>query len=120
MKKPREKPTAEEILKVLDSMWVDLKGLMVVGYKCDTKAREDMRKINGIVKEKYNCTLPKNLVPTEEVIKFYNINISYLQKIANKKCVSPTIEKTDTQIIIYKTIISKIRRKENDKMEQCF
>ncbi len=98
MKKPKEKPTAKEILKVLDSMWVDVKGLMVIGYKCDTRAREDMKKITEIVKEKYNKTLPRNLVPTKEVINFYNIDVSYLQKMANKKSVSTALEKTDTQI----------------------
>ncbi len=83
MKKPQSKPKAKEILETLNGLWVDKKGIMIIKYCGDTKAGEEMKKIANLVTETTGKELPKGLVPTEEVIKYYNINIQYLKKIAS-------------------------------------
>lgn len=78
----KQKPTASEILEILDSMWVDKNGIMLIACCSDTKAWKHMKIIKDIVKDKYNKNCPKSLVPTEEVIDYFNININYLKKVA--------------------------------------
>lgn len=82
MPKPKTKPTAQEILNILDGMWVDKKGITIIGYCGDNIAWQHMKEIRNIVAEKYNKTCPKELVPAEEVIEYFNINLNYLRKAA--------------------------------------
>lgn len=83
MKKPKERPTAKEILRILDGMWVDKKGIMQIAFCGDNKACGFMQDIRKNVKKKYEKECPRDLVPTDEVIRFFNINVSYLKKISS-------------------------------------
>lgn len=82
MPKPKTKPTAQEILNVLDSMWVDKKGITIIAYCGDNTAGEHMKAIKNIVKSKYNKDCPRNVVPTNEVIDYFDIDVKYLRKVA--------------------------------------
>lgn len=81
-KKPKIKPTAQEILNVLDGMWVDKNGIKLIACCGDNVAWNHMKAIKSIVKDKYDKNCPKSLVPTEEVIDYFNINLNYLRKVA--------------------------------------
>lgn len=82
MPKPKQKPTAQEILNVLDGMWVDKAGITLLGYCGDNKALEHIKSIRENIKIKYGKECPRNVVPTDEVIDYFNINVNYLRKIA--------------------------------------
>lgn len=88
-KTKRKDSTAEEILETLNKQWASNEDIAIIGGVGKNKSSEDRRKIEEIIKDKYgkDCRLPKAKVPMEEVVKFYNINISYLKKVAqiNKK-----------------------------------
>jgi len=79
---PKTKPTAQEILNVLDGMWVNQKGIKLIACCGDNKAWDYMKNIKNIVKNKYGKECPKGMVPTEEVISYFNINLNYLRKVA--------------------------------------
>lgn len=82
MPKPKIKPTAQDILNILDGMWVDKKDIAVIAYCGDNAAWKHMQNIRENVKNKYNKICPKSVVPTEEVISYFNINVNYLRKVA--------------------------------------
>lgn len=80
MNKPEKMATANELLEILDGLWVDKKGIMAIAYCGNVKAGSHMKNIRDQVKEKYGKDLPKGLVPTEEVISYFNINLNLLKK----------------------------------------
>lgn len=84
MPKPKQKPTAKEILEVLDSMWVDKNGIMILGYCGANKAHDHIHSIKKIVKDKHGKECPYGVVPTDEVINYFNINVNYLKKVATR------------------------------------
>lgn len=85
MPKPREKPTASEILKVLDGLWVDKKGITIIAYCGDNRAWEHMKNIKENIKLNYGKECPRDYVPTDEVIKYFDINLNYLKKVCMKE-----------------------------------
>ena len=82
MTKLKERPTAREILEVLNGMWVDTKGIMKIAYCGTAKAYQHLNEIKTLVSNETGKETPRGLVPTEYVIKYFNININYLKKIS--------------------------------------
>lgn len=74
--------SAEETLKILEKQWIttsDLKKLACVGTNKAKELRESIIKM--IYEEDGNYYLPSGQLPTDKVIKYLKINISYLKKI---------------------------------------
>lgn len=82
--KPKEKPTAREILNLLDSMWLSEREIMIIAFCGKSKANQIMKDIKELIDVKYKKKLPKNCIPTEELINYLNINVSYLKKISKE------------------------------------
>lgn len=80
--KPKEKPTAGDILKILDSQWLTKREVMQIAYCCDQHASEHMKNIRKRIEEKGMFLPNKKYVPTIEVISYFNINLSQLKRLA--------------------------------------
>lgn len=84
MTKPKQKATAQEILEILNGLWVDKKGIMTIAYCGNKTASDHIHAIKSIVKDKYGKECPRSYVPTEIVIDYFNINVNYLKKVAKE------------------------------------
>ena len=84
MKKPDKKLSATETLKILDNQWADIKDIMNLGYLGYNRSLDVMKSIRENLK-KDGYTTPNKLVPMDKVIEYFNINISYLKKVAKIK-----------------------------------
>ena len=73
--------TVSEMLEVLKKQWLDTKDVKILASVGETKARTIKKEItNNLLKQNY--FLPDGLVPSEEVVKYLNLNIKYLKKIS--------------------------------------
>lgn len=83
-KTKREPAEAIDILSLLNKQWASNNDIALIAGVGLNKAAEDRKKIEESIKKKYgpDCRLPAAKVPMEEVVEYYNINISYLRKIA--------------------------------------
>lgn len=76
--------TAFEILEVLKKQWLDTKDIQIVCGTSKDKARELKREISKKVIEEEKCLLPNGLVPSDKVVKYFNLNIKYLKQMAGQ------------------------------------
>lgn len=76
--------SAEEMLQIINKQWATTSDIMKIRGCCYQTALSDRRAIEDQIKEKYP-RLPRYMVPMEEVVLFYKINISYLKKISSFK-----------------------------------
>jgi len=75
--------TAIEVLEILKKQWLntkDVQKLANVGATNAKKIKENITK--KILDEGY--FLPNGLIPSEEIVKYLNINIKYLKKISKQ------------------------------------
>lgn len=82
--KPKQKLTARETLKILDSQWITKYEIMKIAFCCDTEAKRHMGNIRKHIEEKGMFLPNKKYVPTVEVISYFNINVSQLKKLARE------------------------------------
>lgn len=82
MKKPEKKLSAKETLEILNNQWADIHDVMKLGFIGNTKAQRVMREIRVEI-NKTGKTLPNQLVPMEKVKEYFNINVTYLKKVAD-------------------------------------
>jgi hypothetical protein len=77
-----KKYTASQQLEAMASQWADNKAIMIIGGVCEGTASKIRKKIEEqVITDGYR--LPKSaIVPMEYVIKYFNININYLKKLA--------------------------------------
>lgn len=74
--------TANETLLIISKQWATTKDIMKIA--CIGEARA--LKIKKSIHEKlYDAgyVLPRNMIPMEEVIKYFKINIDFLKKLAD-------------------------------------
>ena len=72
--------TANELLHLISRQWATTKQIMRIGNIGEGKALRIKNRIKNEIDEPE--TLPRDKVPMEEVVKFFNINIDYLKKVA--------------------------------------
>ena len=75
--------TASETLKLIAKQWCNLSDLM----KLAGVGRNNALVIKSTIKKKLeseNYYIPNNAVPTQEVVKYLNIDIPYLEARANQ------------------------------------
>ena len=73
-----EKLTAEELLKITSSQWATSKDIMIIGCVGRNKAYSIMQEIS-LEYYKDNRIRNKRLVPMSEVLKYFNIDLTYLK-----------------------------------------
>ena len=74
----------EETLKIINKQWCNLNDLM----KLANVGRNTALSIKRTIKQKLeneNYYVPNNAIPMHEVIKYLNIDITYLKSISNTK-----------------------------------
>lgn len=74
---------AKETLELISKQWCDLNDLMKltqVGRNNALKIKSEIR--DNLINQGYS--LPKQLLPMNEVVNYLKINISYLQKMAKE------------------------------------
>ena len=76
--------SADKMLEVLNSQWATIQDIMLVGSLGRNKARDIKNEIARKI-ESEGKKLPNNLVPMEEVIDYFNINVEYLININKSK-----------------------------------
>ena len=70
--------TAEETLKLISKPWCTINDLMKLAGVGRNNALYIKRKIQEKLKDK-DCYVPYNTVPMQEVVKYLNIDIDYLE-----------------------------------------
>ena len=73
--------TASEMLKILNKQWATASDMALLSGKCIAYARADFKTLTELITSD-GTKLPSRLVPMQEVVNFYKINISYLKKIS--------------------------------------
>ena len=77
--------SANEMLNMLGHQWADTKDIMKIGSVGKNKAISIKKLIAKKLEEsEKEYALPNNKVPMEEVMKYFNINIDYLSRLARK------------------------------------
>lgn len=77
--------SADQILDILNKQWLTTKDIQLIGSVGSIKALKIKNAIIEDLEKNKNQYIPNRLVPSEEVINYFNININYLKKIANSK-----------------------------------
>lgn len=85
MKKLEKRLTAKETLERLNNQWATKRDVMDIGFIGDTSAGKVMNEITTRVLTETDKKLPKGLVPMEYVIKYFDINLSYLKKVVRER-----------------------------------
>ena len=76
--------SSKDLLKLIDKQWADTKTIMQIGAVGRNKAIDIKNKIRNELEEN-NYYLPPNLIPMENVLSYFKINVNYLIKIANSQ-----------------------------------
>lgn len=85
MKKLEKRLTAKETLERLNNQWATKRDVMDIGFIGDNNAGKVMNEITTQVLNETDKKLPKGLVPMEYVIKYFDINLSYLKKVVRER-----------------------------------
>lgn len=76
--------SADEMLNVLNSQWATIQDIMKIGSVGRNKARDIKNQIAKEITDQ-GLKLPNNLVPMENVIDYFKINVDFLVSINNSK-----------------------------------
>lgn len=74
--------SASEILQVLQKQWLTTDDIQILSGRSIDKARELKKEIARKIVEEDNYLLPNGLVPSDKTVKYLNLNINYLKKMA--------------------------------------
>lgn len=75
--------TASEMLEILNKQWATASDMALLSGKCIAYARADFNALTNEITAD-GTKLPNRLVPMQEVVDFYHINILYLKKISKQ------------------------------------
>lgn len=76
--------TAEETLNLVAKQWCTLEDIMKLGHLGRNSALKAKKKIKDKL-EKQGYLIPKSVVPTKEVVAFFDIDIPYLESRVSSK-----------------------------------
>ena len=76
--------SAEETLKLIAQQWCTLEDIMKLGHLGRNSALKAKKEIKEKL-EKQGYLIPKSVVPTKEVVAFFDIDISYLESRVSSK-----------------------------------
>ena len=94
--------SAEETLKLIAKQWCTLEDIMKLGHLGRNSALKAKKKIKDKL-EKQGYLIPKSVVPTKEVVAFFDIDIPYLDSRVSSKQLNKSIKK---DIIVENLMIS--------------
>ena len=70
-----------ELLELINKQWANVHDIQKIGGCGKNKAQKVKKDIVERIKDLYDKNLPYGVVPMEEVVKYYHINIRYLKQI---------------------------------------
>ena len=76
--------SAEETLNLIAKQWCTLEDIMKLGHLGRNSALKAKKLIKDKL-EKQGYIIPKSVVPTKEVVEFFDIDIPYLESSVNSK-----------------------------------
>ena len=76
-----EKLNAKEILNIASSQWASANDIMKIGSVGRNKAYAIRNEIAVSIYDNNNKVRNRGFVPMNEVLKYFNIDLNYLQKI---------------------------------------
>ncbi len=79
----KEKLNANDLLKIASSQWASARDIMTIGSVGRNKAYAIRNEIIADYYEGNKKVRNRRLVPMSEVLKYFNINIDYLQEVAS-------------------------------------
>ena len=79
----KEKLNAKDLLKIASSQWASARDIMTIGSVGRNKAYAIRNEIIADYYEGNKKVRNRRLVPMSEVLKYFNINIDYLQEVAS-------------------------------------
>ena len=91
--------TASEMLKILNKQWATASDMALLSGKCIAYARADFNTLTELITSD-GTKLPSRLVPMQEVVNFYKINISYLKKISKQEVMMFNLKKNKFNVKI--------------------
>ena len=74
--------SASEILQVLQKQWLTTDDIQILSGRSIDNARELKKEIARKIVEEDNYLLPNGLFPSDNTVKYLNLNINYLKKMA--------------------------------------
>ena len=79
--------SAEETLNLIAKQWCTLEDIMKLGHLGRNSALKEKKLIKDKL-EKQGYIIPKSVVPTKEVVEFFDIDIPYLEsRVSSKKLI---------------------------------
>lgn len=84
LKKGGKSMNAEETLNLITKQWCTLEDIMKLGHLGRNSALKAKKKIKEKL-EKQGYLIPKSVVPTKEVVAFFDIDIPYLESRVSSK-----------------------------------
>lgn len=83
MPRIRQPISAEETLKIISKSWLTTEEISRIAC-CNKNRAGDIRKeIEAEIMEQEKKRLPYGLTPTDKVVKYLGINVTYLKKICS-------------------------------------
>ena len=79
----KEKLNANDLLKIASSQWASARDIMTIGSVGRNKVYAIRNEIIADYYEGNKKVRNRRLVPMSEVLKYFNINIDYLQEVAS-------------------------------------
>ncbi|MBQ8473149.1 MAG: hypothetical protein IJ501_06570 [Bacilli bacterium] len=79
-----KKINAKDLLQLLSSQWATTEDVMKIGGVGRDKALDIKNEIKENLEEQ-GYRMARKLVPMEEVVRYFKININYLKKISGEK-----------------------------------
>lgn len=76
--------SAEETLNLIAKQWCTLEDIMKLGHLSRNSALKAKKLLKDKL-EKQGYLIPKSVVPTKEVVAFFDIDIPYLESRVNSK-----------------------------------
>ena len=76
--------SGNELLELLNKQWANVNDIQKIGGCGKNKAQKVKKEIKEKIQDLYDKNLPYGVVPMEEVIEYYHINIKFLKKISNE------------------------------------
>ena len=83
-RKEKKNMSAEETLNLIAKQWCTLEDIMKLGHLGRNSALKAKKKIKEKL-EKQGYLIPKSVVPTKEVVAFFDIDIPYLESRVSSK-----------------------------------
>lgn len=108
----KKKPlSASELLDCMDKQWADWEDVAKIGCVGIDQAKKIKKDMMIKWQEEHpNKLLPYGLIPMKYVVDYFDINISYLKKLANKQKAGGEMREKINTFVFYRSFYDTIKK----------